>query len=239
MTLPFALDKIRLIAFDLDGTLVDSMASFEKVAARVMRKYFAVSLKEAAGLYKKTSGIPFFYQLQKIFPQHENVEVAASEYEQLKKFSYKQQNYFADVKLSLRALKKSGLTLCVSSNNHESLVVKKLSDLRDCLDVILGYREGFFKGEEHFNHLLAQFDLEKENFLFIGDSLSDAHLAKDFGIPFVARLGTFWRQDFEGLGFSVAMVRDFSVLVNHFVGEKNATRRAGCGQGMPLGKIAS
>ena len=75
----------KVVVFDFDGTVVDSMDSFADIAADVMPRYYSISGEEAKRLYLETSGIPFFQQLEQLFPNNENNDKAAHDFEETKK----------------------------------------------------------------------------------------------------------------------------------------------------------
>lgn len=191
--------QIKMIVFDLDGTLVDSMTGFADVAQEVIAKYFAVPVSKAREAYRRTSGLPFVHQLQGLFPGHPSLTVAVEEYEARKIVHYDAVPFFADVAESLETLAAAGFLLAVSSNNHEHSVSRKLRRQGCHVDEVLGFREGFGKGRPHFEHLCRCYGLSPENLLFVGDSLHDARLAHENGVAFLARLGTFAAGDFEAL----------------------------------------
>lgn len=206
-----------MILFDLDGTLVDSMGSFSRIATRVIMKYFGWDERRSAEGYRRTSGLPFYYQLETLFPGHPAIAKAALDYETLKLKGYAERPFYPDVAPALRELHRLGVTLCVSSNNQmENVAAKLLGALPDVFTEILGFRPGFLKGPDHFNHLMTRYRLAPENLLFVGDSLHDARMAHSANIPFVARLGTFTRADFAGLSFPLTMIRDFGELTASF-----------------------
>jgi phosphoglycolate phosphatase len=194
--------KFKIVAFDLDGTLVDSMGDFTKIATDVIRKHFHLSLGEAAAGYIRTSGLPFRYQLQKLFPGHPGIPAAETEYETRKSAHYAEAPFFDDVVPALLRLKAAGLAIAVSSNNHEDNVVGKIRACAEYFADVLGYRPGFFKGADHFGFLQRKYECGPKDVLFVGDSLHDLRMAHEAGIPFVARFGTFSREDFAGLNFS-------------------------------------
>ncbi len=204
--------EIKIIVFDLDGTLVDSMSDFTAVAGEVIHKYFQVSLAEATQMYRETSGMPFEFQIKKLFPSHENAALAVQDFETLKLKNYSQAPFFNDVLQVLPALSQAGYKLCVSSNNHEKNVLNKIEPLRQVFDLVLGYKEGFFKGRDHFEFIKNELSLSADNIVFVGDSLNDARTASKNHIQFIARLGTFSNNDFDALGFPVRKVENFYEL---------------------------
>lgn len=188
------------------------MGDFTKIATDVIRKHFHVSLADAAAGYIKTSGLPFRYQLQKLFSDHPAVAAAETEYETRKAAHYADALFFDDVAPALARLKADGMILAVSSNNQEENVLSKLRPCMEYFDDVLGYRPGFFKGENHFRHLRERHGALAEETLFVGDSLHDARMAQAGGIPFVARLGTFGKEDFEALSIPFQGVESLSEL---------------------------
>lgn len=204
--------QIKLIVFDLDGTLVDSMSSFSEVAVRVMKKYFSLSETKAKQAYQQTSGLPFYYQLKQLFHPHELIQKAADEYEEQKKSGYQTSPFYQEVSASIQNLKNSGYLLAVSSNNHQENVSAKLQPLSHLFDEILGYRENFLKGRDHFQYLIQKYKVLANEVLFIGDSLHDARVAQENKVEFLARFGTFSQNDFHILGRNVHGVHNLDEL---------------------------
>ncbi len=203
---------VKAVVFDLDGTLVDSMDDFGAIASSVIHKYFGVARDEALVMYRQTSGLPFFRQLKKLFGNHENIAVASAEYEEAKLGGYHRAGFYHDVLRALPLLKQAGFKLCLSSNNHEENVVKKIGPHSVLFDVVLGFKDDFYKGSDHFLNICHRLGLTPKELVFVGDSLNDARLAYECGIRFVARLGTFHKADFDALGFETAKVKNFFEL---------------------------
>ena len=58
----------KVIAFDFDGTLIDTMSSLADIAAAVINEYHGLAVEMARELFLRTSGRPFAEQIQRIFP---------------------------------------------------------------------------------------------------------------------------------------------------------------------------
>ncbi len=204
--------KKKVVVFDFDGTIVDSMDSFADIAADVMPNHYPVSRETARKMYLETSGIPFFEQLEQLFPDNKANAIAANEFEERKKLDYAAKRPFEDVKSAIEVLKNSGVKTVVSSNNFQDLVdmLAKRIDLE--FDMVLGFKPGFAKGNDHFRHIEKTFGVDKDEMIFVGDSIKDAERAKNFGIDFVGRTGIFTETDFTESFPGARVVADFGAL---------------------------
>ncbi len=204
-----------VVIFDFDGTLVDSMGGFADLAADLMKKYYDLSWEQARESYLATSGLPFFEQMEVLFPGSNENLLVAREFETHKQKNYLATPLFAEVPEALSRLKECGCRVVVSSNNGQEIVDEYLShcpSLSLSFDMVLGYRQGFSKGRDHFYHVLKSFSLSPESALFVGDSLQDAQKALNFGVDFVGRLGTFTRSHFQEAYPAVPVVHDLREL---------------------------
>ena len=59
---------IRLVIFDLDGTLIESMEEYAELAADLIRQHYGWPAEKAKKEYLRTSGLPFRDQLEILFP---------------------------------------------------------------------------------------------------------------------------------------------------------------------------
>ncbi|OGQ08116.1 MAG: hypothetical protein A3G32_08190 [Deltaproteobacteria bacterium RIFCSPLOWO2_12_FULL_40_28] len=205
-----------VLIFDFDGTLVNSMGSFASLAAHLMGDYYGTKLEWAKKQYQLTSGLPFCEQLERIFPKHPLNFLISLIFEEYKKAFYKTYPFFPDVQEALENLKKNGYRLVVSSNNKESLIRQKLVNHLSFFDLILGYRTGFSKGPQHFNHIQNQLACNTNEMIFIGDSLHDGAMAKKCNIPFIARIGTFSSSTFKKQGIALAHIDSLNKLIPIF-----------------------
>jgi HAD superfamily hydrolase (TIGR01549 family) len=201
--------NIKMILFDLDGTLLNSMGDFATVAASVLKRYYGVDPEEAIRLYRETSGLPFCFQVEKLFPKHPDNAAAVEAFEEEKLADYFDKDFFEDVLTVLPLLKQKGYQLGVSSNNAESVVLQRIQSIKNYFDIILGYKDGFLKGKDHFDLVKKEFNLQTNELLFVGDSLNDARTAQKNGLAFMARMGTFPKEDFDRLDFCFDKVGNF------------------------------
>lgn len=199
-------NHIKSIICDFDGTLVDTMGGFGEIASLLINKYYRIPIDIAKKKYFITSGIPFFQQLEKIFPDNNINPRVAKEYEEKKLEGFfstplpqKTINF-----LNYLKNKYTDLKLVVSSNNFQNLVEDFLKKNNiNTFDLILGYKENFSKGKDHFNYVKKHFGFKNPELLFIGDSLLDAKRAIDNKIQFIAYSGTFnyedWKKKFPNI----------------------------------------
>ncbi len=186
----------RAILFDFDGTLVDSMETFADIAAEVMPRHLPIERARAREQYRATSGLPFFQQLELLFPGNAANAAAAEDFEREKLVGYYERPLFADAVDTLATLRERGIAVGVSSNNFQELVDRFVARAGLPLDFVLGFRPGFAKGAAHFAHIVETLGCARDALLFVGVSLHDGEKAGDAGIDFVGRTGTFTRADF-------------------------------------------
>ncbi|MDO8518742.1 MAG: HAD hydrolase-like protein [Deltaproteobacteria bacterium] len=194
-----ATEKLAFV-FDWDGTLVDSMGKFAEIASGVIARHFGRSRAWGKARYLETSGLPFPFQLERIFPGDERNQKAVADYDHLKIESYDSAPFFSDVKPALEWLSGKGVGLAISSNNDYPLLEKKLGALAPLFDCVAGFEPGFLKGKSHFDWIRGR--LKGHRLIFVGDSLHDAAMAGGNGIPFYARTGTFTEDDFKLQGIA-------------------------------------
>lgn len=201
-----------IVIFDFDGTLVDSMTDFARIASKVMVRRFGCDPKWAHDQYRGTSGLPFPYQIEKIFPGDQRNKKAVEEFVSEKLSLYQSYPFYEDVEPTLLWLKSNGFRLAISSNNDEGLIDQKIRPLSAYFDKILGFHDGFLKGKAHFSKLKEELNCSEKEMIFIGDSLNDARVAEENNVSFIARLGTFSKQDFLNQGIAIKAISDLSLL---------------------------
>ena len=203
----------KICAFDFDGTLVDSMHGFADIASEIIDRHYGVGRQQARKMYYDTSGLPFFQQLDLLFPgQAANLSLA-EEFEQRKLDGFFGRDFFPDTRATIDALRARRIKVAVCSNNFQDNVDRFVADRSMMFDYVLGFRDGFSKGPAHFDYLLAAEEAGKHEMVFVGDSLKDAEKAVDYGIEFIARTGIFSRGDFEDRFPQIQIIDALSQLI--------------------------
>ena len=207
--------KVKACLFDFDGTLVNTMDGFADIAAKVINRYHPqITFTEAREKYLTTSGIPFFQQLELIVPNDSTNSEKATIFEEEKQEGFFKAEFSKEVKATLRKLREKGLLVGVASNNFQTLIDKFIAQHDLVFDIVLGYRENFSKGQDHFNFILEKYNLAKEDLLFVGDSLKDAEKALDFGIKFVGLCGIFSKEQFMKIDSKIITINYIEELLN-------------------------
>ena len=186
----------RVCVFDFDGTLVDSMGAFADIAADVMEKHYGLEFATARRRYLETSGIPFFQQLEVIFPGRSENPKLADEFESRKLEGFFAEQYFSDVHETIDFLHVRGMLAVVSSNNFQYNVDDFMDRRPAAFDHRLGFKDGFAKGKDHFNYIMSKENVTPGQMVFVGDSLKDGERAHGSDVAFIGRTGTFTRAQF-------------------------------------------
>jgi phosphoglycolate phosphatase-like HAD superfamily hydrolase len=207
---------IKLLVFDLDGTLVDTMGDYGDEAARLMYAHYGTDLAQARADYFRTSGLPFHQQLKILYPDSNSTELAAQAFEDWKDGYLLNITLPAVVDALFQKWRASGLRIAISSNNGADYVTRMA--LNWPIDAALGYRQsdGFAKGETHFAALETMFVMSRTDMLFTGDSPNDLRIALRCGVPFQALLTPeFTPADFRTIDESVTLLSSLSDIQIH------------------------
>lgn len=205
----------KIIIFDFDGTLVNSMGRLTDIAAGVMSDYFGIPEKEARRLYQMTSGLPFSEQLKTLYPeQPKKTGKAADLFEKKKREGYFLEKSYPDTLETIRYLKDKGYIVIISSNSAQELLDRFVKKLEIPCDLVLGHKGNFAKGFPHFLYIMERWGGNPVNMVFVGDSIKDGEWAFESGIDFIAKEGTFTREQFEKRFPNTPIISNLAELKN-------------------------
>lgn len=188
----------KVICFDFDGTLVDSMERLTRIAEEVMSTFFEISQQEARRLYTETSGLPFPQQLESLYPKESKKRgLAAALFEEKKRANYMEEPAYPDTHSTLDYLRNKKYRIVISSNSEQDLVTRLVEKLDLKPDLAFGFQPPMEKGRPHFQKMMQRFQVSESDLVFVGDSLKDGDRAQENGIDFIGKTGTFLREDFE------------------------------------------
>lgn len=197
-----------VVMLDLDGTLVDTMDALAALAAEILHLDHGMPMDEATALYLETSGIPFRNQLDLILPGRAGLGKTARAFEH-RKATIADSAHLSEARIeALQELRRLGLGITVSSSSAQHFVDAFQRRVGFDFDLVLGYRPGQTKGLRHFDTTCDALNANRDELLFIGDSLLDAELAAGAEVSFIGRLGTFTRDRFSAEHPGVELIND-------------------------------
>ena len=209
----------RVLLCDLDGTLIDSMPTLADLATEVMESAYGTPRVLARELYLATCGLPFVKQLEEIYPGDPRNAAASDLFEGRKPARCDLIRMPQETRRALESLRGMGVRLAVSSNNGTTNVETFARHSKDAgfpFDLVLGFGGGLAKGRPHIDATSRKFGVDRQEMLFVGDSLHDGEIAEREGIPFVGLATTFSPERFMLRFPHVPVIRRFAALPDLF-----------------------
>jgi phosphoglycolate phosphatase-like HAD superfamily hydrolase len=210
------LPRPRVLLCDLDGTLIDSMPTLADLATEVMESTYGTPRMLARELYLATCGLPFVKQLEEIYPGDPRNAGASDLFEGRKPARCDAIAMPADTRRALERLRGMGVRIAVSSNNGTANVETFARNASFPFDLLLGFGGGLAKGRPHLDATSRVFNVDRQEMLFVGDSLHDGEIAEREGIPFVGLATTFSPERFMLRFPRIPVIRRFSALPELF-----------------------
>jgi phosphoglycolate phosphatase-like HAD superfamily hydrolase len=216
---------IRVLVLDFDGTVADTMSYLTDLAARLLVERYGMGREEARKAYVDTTGLPFVQQMEILYPGDSRNEETVRLFETDKAENMHRFGLFPDVVPVMAALREAGIRVCVSSGNYEALILDFIERRGLELDLVMGFRPGFEKGRDHFEHAMRTFGSDPESTLFVGDSIKDGERARETGIAFIGKTGLVSREEFQRIFGQIPVVSALEELL-HILGLNGPSRLA-------------
>lgn len=185
----------KLLIFDYDGTIVDTIPSYTGVAVDVLCQHLDMSLEEAHEAYVSTIGRPFNEQIRLVKTDKDEFVIlkALQEYNRRKNELIDTCQLFPEVETLIPKIQQHYKVAVVSSNTG-IFVERSIARFNLKFSWVSGVGIYVDKASQILNCMVG-FCVDKPETLYCGDSAYDEELAKTLGIDFVgmARYGEHFK----------------------------------------------
>ncbi|MFI5417536.1 MAG: HAD family hydrolase [Candidatus Lutacidiplasmatales archaeon] len=177
-----------VVAFDLDGTILDDLGLISHVAADVLFRAFGTPVEEARVHYLATTGMPFEAQLSQLYPEsspEEREGVARLFHQRKVTEAYGHAGPFPDIPKVLKRLSQADWTLVISTGAETEMadLVLEREGIRYWFEDVLGSGQGTKR--EHLIEYVRRFP--GVPVYLVGDSRFDMEAAQS--LPGVVGIG--------------------------------------------------
>lgn len=179
-------ENLKLVLFDFDGTLADTMGEYARIASDIIERATGMPHELAVRAYYETAGVPFREQIAELAPGlkplHHDMIV---EYEDKKNEYAETAMPFPDVKQALTELRERGIKIGIVSSNSGAFVIRCLNrwGWLSWFDWVSGL--GAYKDKhQQIKVALQQLGYFTNEVLYVGDSPHDALVADSLRIEY-------------------------------------------------------
>lgn len=186
----------KLIIFDLDGTLLDTLTDLTNSVNHTLKHFKKAPLTEKEIRYYLGFGPRYlldraFKMEMNDYEYHDIYEIYDNHYSIHKNDYTKPYDGIVDV---LKNLKESGYLISVCSNKQDDATKSLIKDIfGDLFDFVIGSSDAYQKkpAPDMVYKTLEALNVEKENALYIGDTEVDLKTAYNSGLKSIAVLYGF------------------------------------------------
>ncbi|MEK7627031.1 MAG: HAD hydrolase-like protein [Patescibacteria group bacterium] len=213
-------ERFRYGIFDCDGTLIDSIPTYNKLLIELLKKKYKIPIKNKEKFTENFGeGISFKEILLNILQNKAPRLIAKIESMMVVFFEHadKQINYqlFPNTEQTLDAMFKKGMTLFISTACVNHVVNKKTRDIKHFFKYIMS-SEKIPKSAAHIEKFIELTGDTKEEFckraFFVGDTKKDMEIAKECGIYAIGITNTVSAEKLKMFGAN-AIIKDLSELL--------------------------
>lgn len=194
--------RFKLVIFDFDGTLFDSLPVKTRVATQLISEKIGCSPEEARKVYLDEYRVVSAIDARLNLSERKRREVAR-EHLQRKAAALKNAKLFPGVESVLGRLKTAGFKLAIVSSAFSGDASRQLNKIRGFFDEIAfsdPVKRVYVKTPEFVEGLAKRLGAKRVETVFIGDTANDVKVSKKAGVFSVARQGTYSRQGLEAAG---------------------------------------
>lgn len=186
----------KLAIFDLDGTLLDSLADIARCTNQVLQANNLPT--HSVDAYRQFVGSGVKVLLEKAIPKKDQTpevfEKVRAEYVELYNYVCAHESHaFPGIPEMLKKLKQQGVITAVATNKPDHMCKLVLEDVfPGCIDIAYGQRDDIAKkpDPEVVSHIMADAGVtEKQDVIYVGDSNVDIFTGINAGVDTV---GVLW-----------------------------------------------
>lgn len=214
--------KYKMIGFDLDGTLINTISAIAKGVNSALKlnnlkmyeeEYFKNLV--GGGLDKLTEKIIFIENYDKSIFEKLSNDVKS---ECLKYFSYNLKLY-DEIDEFLKYLEKNNILLSVITNKAHNIAIKTKNLMLDkySFSEFFGAGSGYKlkPDKEILEYILKKYNIDKSEFLYIGDMNVDIEFAKNSGVDMIYCNWGFGKLKGEKIDDNVISVNSVMEIVKY------------------------
>ncbi len=190
--------KPKIILLDFDGTVIDTMNDYVRIASGIISKYAKLDKDWVTKKYIETSGMDFPTQLKIMKISSELISCINNEFIYAKRKILTRKKIPSTVIEFVELLKKKGYTIALSTNN-ECNVISEIKEIEIFDDILCFDGKEHKKGLPHLLALIRKYDIHPRQIIFIGDSDHDLNVYKKYGVKSLKTKGLYLKEETQRL----------------------------------------
>lgn len=196
-------NMLKLVVFDWDGTLADSVSKITECKAYLAQKYGLVPPTEET--VRDVLGTKFEEAMAKCFPtaNKELLEKICREFHELMQLEHYQATLFPNAKETISVLKKRGFKVAIatSKNRNEMEKAIKHNGLEGVFDLVCCGKEHQEKpNAAMLQHIMSKFNFGEKECVMVGDTTTDIQFARNANVDVICvTFGAHTREKLKAL----------------------------------------
>lgn len=174
--------KSKIIIFDLDGVLINSLSNMKYTWSKVRTKF---KLNIPFKNYEENIGLPFLEILKKLNVKNDRIKIK-NYYKKVSSLNLHKIKMYKNVNKTIIGLKKKYILAIFTSKDKER-TNKILKKINTKFDIIITPEDLKF-GKPHpqgINKIIKKANIKKKNCIYVGDSYQDFIAAKRAKVKFL------------------------------------------------------